>query len=109
MGVGLLLSLMLNAFVTPLYPNLSTSDTYVRPDVFSISRATRISTPPPKPTPPPSHRGRLVDAKIYRSSNNAAIDDVALRAARGTRYAPRIANCVPVEGTYLFHADFEPN
>ena len=213
LGVGLLLSLLLNAFVTPLYPNLTTVDTYVKPDVFSIIRAARISTPAPKPTPPPSHRvtqhahqaakpiainppkthgtsgpaepvymppanavpngilgadgtsprsdattdtstagptcsnpnqqaavidpivpsypdsardlglgtvsvlvqvtidtqGRLVDARIYASSNNAAIDEAALRAARASKYAPRIANCAPVDGTYLFHADFAPN
>jgi periplasmic protein TonB len=54
-------------------------------------------------------QGRLVDAKIYQSSNNAAIDQAALRAARQTTYAPRIADCTPVEGTYLFHADFSPN
>jgi hypothetical protein len=56
LGVGLLLSLMLNAFVTPLYPDLTTSNTYVRPDVFSVSHTTRVSTPLPKPTPPPTHR-----------------------------------------------------
>jgi TonB family protein len=213
LGVGLLLSLLLNAFVTPLYPDLTTPNTYVKPDVFSIIRAARMSTPPPKPTPPPSQRvsrhahaaakplainppkthgtsgpaepvylpppnavpggipgssgtaprsdattdtsttgpacanpnreasvidpmvpnypdsardlglgtvsvlvqvtidakGRLVDARVYGSSNNAAIDQAALRAARASTYAPRIANCAPVDGTYLFHADFEPN
>ncbi len=213
LGLGLLLSLMLNAFVTPLYPNLTTPNTYVKPDVFSIIHAARISTPPPKPTPPPLHHttprahaaakpflvnppkthgtsgpaepayvpppnagpdgipgaqgsapiadattgaattgpmcsspnadasvidpmspaypdsardlglglvsvavqvtidahGRVVDARIFRSSNNAAIDQAALRAARGSTYAPRIAKCAPVDGTYLFNADFEPN
>ena len=212
LGLGLLLSLMLNAFVAPLYPNLTTPYAYVKPDVFSISRAPRMRTPPPKPPPPPLHKmtaranaakappvippkiqgtsgpaepayvrqpnggagvfpgsggiaptsdatsdaattapacsnpnaeasvldsispsypdsardlglgttsvfvqvtidaeGRLVDARIYRSSNNAAIDQSALRAARESRYAPKIVNCAPVEGTYLFHADFEPN
>ena len=39
LGLGLLLSLMLNAFVTPLYPNLTTPNTYVKPDVFSIIHA----------------------------------------------------------------------
>ena len=211
LGVGLLLSLMLNAFVTPLYPNLTSPNTYVKPDVFTIIHPIHISTPLPKPTSPPRQatahpqvakpiairppitrgtsgpaeapyapptggvvggipgppgaspasgvtgdtgttqplcsnpnqeasvinamspdypesvrdlglgrvsvlvqvtidaEGRLVDAKIFQSSNNAAIDQSALRAARQTTYAPRIANCAPVEGTYIFHADFEPN
>jgi TonB family protein len=54
-------------------------------------------------------QGRLVDTKIYRSSGNAAIDQAALRAARQSSYAPKIVDCVPVEGTYIFHADFQPN
>jgi periplasmic protein TonB len=211
LGVGLLLSLMLNAFVTPLYPNLTSPHIYVKPDIFSITHPATVNTPP-KPTPPPRHQtashpriakpiavhppvtqatsgpaeppyvppritvsggilgptgvaptsgattgaattgplcpnpnedayvinamspmypdsardfglgkvtvlvqvtldaqGRLLDTKISQSSNNAAIDRSALRAARQTTYAPRIANCVPVEGTYIFRADFEPN
>ncbi len=214
LGIGLLLSLMLNAFVTPLYPNLTSPNTYVKPDIFTIGHPIRISTPPPKATPPPPRQttprthvatnpfvvnplkvtpaisgpadlpyvpaknsgpgampgsqghggatdatmgpattgplcsnpnqeaavlnaispdypdpardlglgkvtvlvqvtidaqGRLVDAKVYQSSNNAAIDQAALRAARQTTYSPQIANCLPVEGTYIFHADFSPN
>lgn len=213
LGIGLLLSLTLNAFVTPLYPNLTSPNTYVKPDVFSIVHPARISTPPAEPTPPPPQQpkpsthatnqhavtppktapaisgvaepphvmpsgggpsgilsaqgpgdatdttagpattgplcsnpnedarvlepmspmypdsardlglgkvtvlvqvtidaqGRLLDTKIFQSSNNAAIDQSALRAARQTTYAPRIANCAPAEGTYIFHADFEPN
>lgn len=214
LGLGLLLSLMLNAFFTPLYPNLTSHETYVKPDIFSIVHPARISTLPPKPTPPPpplqtkprTHttsqlavtppktapavsgpgeppnvlpsrggphgilgtegpgdatdttagpattgplcsnpnedayvinpmspiypdsardfglgkasvlvqvtidaQGRLLDAKVYQSSNNAAIDQSALRAASQTTYAPKIVNCAPVEGTYIFHADFEPD
>lgn len=214
LGLGLLLSLMLNAFVTPLYPNLTTHNTYVRPGVVSITHLITVKTPPPTPPPTPQpHRAQPLtqapappilvhppaiqptsgiaeppyvpspgaipggipgadgvaptagatagvatvgplcsnpnvdasvitpmtpdypdvardlglgpvtalvavtidahgsprDLKILKSSGNAAIDQAALRAARQTSYAPKIANCAPVEGTYLFHADFEPN
>ena len=51
-------------------------------------------------------QGRLIDARIAQSSHNLAIDQAALRAARLTTYEPRIVNCVPTQGTYLFHADF---
>jgi TonB family protein len=213
LGTGFLLSLILNALVTPLYPELKSQIEQVNADRFTITHPIRISTPVPKSTPPPPHRtvapshavakplavnppkipgasgavdlpyvrpahavadgvpgaqgtsatsdattgaattgpmcsnpnaeasvidamspaypdsardlglglvsafvevtidaqGRLVDAKIYRSSSNAAIDQAALRAARQSSYAPKIVDCVPVDGRYIFHADFEPN
>jgi len=52
-------------------------------------------------------KGTLVDAKIARSSGIAAFDQSALRAARESTYAPRIANCQPAAGTYIFRADFQ--
>lgn len=52
-------------------------------------------------------RGSLVDAKIAQSSGNEAFDRSALRAARESTYAPRIANCQPAAGTYIFRADFQ--
>jgi TonB family protein len=54
-------------------------------------------------------QGQLLDAQIYQSSHNAAIDEAAIRAARQSQYSPRIVDCQPIEGTYLFHADFDPN
>lgn len=53
--------------------------------------------------------GNLMDAKIAQSSNNMAIDQAALSAARGSTYAPKIVNCQPVVGTYLFKVTFDPN
>jgi TonB family protein len=213
LGIGFLLSFILNALATPLYPELKSQIEQVNADRFTITHPIRISTPPPKQTTPPlprtvapSHaaakplavnppkirgtsgavelpyvrppnavangipgeigtsptsdattgvattgplcsnpnaeasvidamspaypdsardlgldvvsvfvevtidaQGRLVDTKIYRSSGNAAIDQAALREARQSSYAPKIVDCVPVEGTYIFHADFQPN
>lgn len=53
--------------------------------------------------------GNLMDAKIAQSSNNMAIDQAALSAARSSTYAPKIVNCQPVVGTYLFRVTFDPN
>jgi TonB family protein len=50
--------------------------------------------------------GSLDSASIYKSSINMDIDRNALRAARESRYSPKIVNCEPVSGTYLFRADF---
>lgn len=52
-------------------------------------------------------RGALVGATIAQSSGNLAVDDAALRAARQSTYAPRIVNCVPSAGSYIFRADFQ--
>jgi TonB family protein len=53
--------------------------------------------------------GNLVGAKIYKSGNNMAIDQAALRAARESTYSPKLVDCNAVEGDYLFRADFQPD
>jgi TonB family protein len=52
--------------------------------------------------------GTLVGAKIYKSSNNMAVDMAALRAARQSTYSPKLVDCAPTTGDYLFRADFQP-
>jgi protein TonB len=53
--------------------------------------------------------GNLVDAKIAQSANNMAMDQAALSAAKQSTYAPKIVNCQPVQGDYLFRVTFDPN
>jgi TonB family protein len=53
--------------------------------------------------------GTLEAASIQRSGGNVAIDQAALRAARESTYTPKIVNCQPTSGTYLFRADFTSN
>ena len=50
--------------------------------------------------------GNLASASIYKSSNNMAMDQAALRAARQSTYAPKLVDCEPVQGDYLFTATF---
>ncbi len=50
--------------------------------------------------------GNLISASVYKSANNMALDQAALRAARQTTYSPKLVDCKPVTGTYLFTADF---
>ncbi|MGA7746242.1 MAG: TonB family protein [Candidatus Aquilonibacter sp.] len=52
--------------------------------------------------------GKLIAAHIYQSSNNARMDMTALRAARDYKYAPKIVNCVPTIGSYIYRAEFIP-
>ncbi len=53
--------------------------------------------------------GNLVSASVYKSSNNMSIDQAALRAARQSTYSPKLINCSPATGNYLFRADFQPD
>jgi TonB family protein len=52
--------------------------------------------------------GNLLGAKVYKSSSNMAIDQAALRAARESTYSPKLIDCAPSQGDYLFRADFTP-
>lgn len=53
--------------------------------------------------------GDVVNAKIAKSTGNAALDQSVLKAAKQSTYTPKIANCKPVEGTYLFFVQFSGN
>ena len=55
-----------------------------------------------------SDAGKVKAASIYKSSGNADLDKAAIAAARASTYAPRTSRCVPVEGVYLFRAEFAP-
>ncbi|MBV8433654.1 MAG: energy transducer TonB, partial [Candidatus Eremiobacteraeota bacterium] len=46
---------------------------------------------------------------IFKSTNNMAMDQAALRAARQSSYSPKLVNCQPVQGDYLFRVDFNPD
>jgi TonB family protein len=53
--------------------------------------------------------GNIVEPHVYKSSGNQAIDEAALHAASGSKYAPKLVNCQAVAGKYLFRSDFEPD
>lgn len=50
--------------------------------------------------------GNVTDASIYESSQNPALDEAAVRAARETTYAPEHFLCTPHGGSYIFVSDF---
>lgn len=50
----------------------------------------------------------VLDASVLQSSGNSSIDRAALSAARQSSYSPKIEDCKPVEGTYSFRANFDP-
>ncbi len=55
-----------------------------------------------------SPSGHATNTKVQRSSGNATIDNAVVAAARSSTYSPKLVNCAPVEGHYLFRADFKP-
>ncbi|HTV93793.1 MAG TPA: M56 family metallopeptidase [Verrucomicrobiae bacterium] len=52
--------------------------------------------------------GDVVSAKIVTSSGDPAVDKATLDAAEASTYAPAVGNCKAKEGSYLFHAEFNP-
>jgi TonB family protein len=52
--------------------------------------------------------GKAIAAHVYRSSGDANVDRAVLAAAEKSTYSPKLVNCVPVQGTYLFKAEFAP-
>ena len=53
--------------------------------------------------------GSVAAASITKSSGSPQIDKAVLDAARHSTYSPKLVNCKPVQGSYLFHADFAPS
>jgi TonB family protein len=51
---------------------------------------------------------KIADTRIQRSSGNLALDNVALRAARGSEFQGQIFRCRHVMGGYLFSVEFNP-
>ncbi len=56
-----------------------------------------------------SPSGSLIGASIFQSGNNMSLDQAALSAARQSTYSPKVVNCEPVTGDYLFKVTFDPN
>lgn len=52
--------------------------------------------------------GKATRVLIYRSSGYPNVDRAVAIAAEHSTYSPKLVNCVPTEGTYLFRADFAP-
>ncbi len=53
--------------------------------------------------------GEVVSARIERSTGDAAFDQAVLNAAKGSTYSPKIVDCKPVQGAYLFSVLFDLN
>jgi beta-lactamase regulating signal transducer with metallopeptidase domain len=52
--------------------------------------------------------GKAHGAAVYTSSGSARFDHAVVVAAEKSTYTPRLVNCNPETGVYLFKADFAP-
>lgn len=52
--------------------------------------------------------GKPRGVTTYKSSGNANVDRAVITAAEKSTYTPRLVNCEPHSGVYLFKADFAP-
>jgi TonB family protein len=53
--------------------------------------------------------GSVGNARLQHSSGNQQVDAAVFNAAKTSTYSPALHNCVPVAGTYVFNAKFDPN
>ena len=51
--------------------------------------------------------GKVLATSIYKSTNNRALDNAAIDAAKQSKYAPEVKNCVKTAGSYLYTVTFE--
>jgi len=56
-----------------------------------------------------SAKGTIASLGVMTSSGNLDLDQAALRAAAQSTYSPRIKNCKPASGLYVFKVMFAPN
>jgi TonB family protein len=52
--------------------------------------------------------GSVRSATISHSSGYSSVDAAVINAARASTYSPKVLECKPVEGRYLFRADVKP-
>lgn len=55
-----------------------------------------------------SASGKATAARVSRSSGYANVDRAVLTAAEKSAYSPKLVNCIPSAGSYLFKAQFSP-
>ena len=51
--------------------------------------------------------GNLVAAQIFRTSGSPTLDDQALVAVRGSKYAPEVRNCTSFKRSYYLNISFD--
>ncbi|MGC1986414.1 MAG: M56 family metallopeptidase [Candidatus Cybelea sp.] len=87
------------------HPNVEATVTDPQPPILphglNVSGTTEVSV-----TIAPD--GRVVKTSVVKSSGNTTADNAVVAAARKSKYSPKVVNCAPVQGDYVFRADFKP-
>lgn len=52
--------------------------------------------------------GHVLRTSVLHSSGNATIDNAVVEAAAKSTYTPKVVNCAPVQGSYIFQAKVAP-
>jgi TonB family protein len=53
--------------------------------------------------------GKVRSLRVLQSSGDVALDTAAMRAAQQSTYAPKIVDCKPRAGTFIFRVTFSSN
>lgn len=81
--------------IDPVAPDLPKSE-WPRTKIFALVEVTVAPT------------GKASAARVYKSSGDANVDRAVVSAAEKSTYSPKLVNCVAIESTYIFRADFAP-
>jgi TonB family protein len=54
-------------------------------------------------------QGTIASLRVVNSTGNGDLDQAAIRGAAESTYSPRMKNCKPTFGLYLFKVTFDPN
>lgn len=130
-GIAVLFAILALVFQTiaPAYAQVTPVSAGAAPGVVAQAACKNPNAPPQalNPAAPdlpqsemPTHKvsavvavkvgadGKAHGLTIYKSSGNANVDRAVLVAAEKSTYTPRLVNCEPHSGVYLFKADFAP-
>jgi TonB family protein len=103
-----LAALYLAAAVTCSVPNKDATVTHmVSPDFPQSARTFSRFVGTARVAVTVSPTGTMESARIVQSTGNFALDQAALMAARQSTYSPKVVDCQPVTGDYLFMVTFD--
>lgn len=109
------------ALTAPVEQNASQPSTLVAASCAQPNVEASVLTPAPPTVPHRLSRpvsaqavvtiaptGHVANVRILRTSGDASIDNAVLAAARHSSYRAKMVDCVAVQGSYVFKADFAP-
>lgn len=108
-SIALLLALQTAAPANRQCNRDATTTTAAPPDYPEAARAAGLGPTMVSVRVYLSPKGTISELRVANSSGNVYLDQAAIRAAAQSTFSPRIKNCKPTFGLYLYKVTFNPN